>query len=90
MSERMLTFQSCQKCNVNRQTHEKMLAELLGIISAAATYVFRSVTVFQCLKLGFSHTNFCMVLPSDNSMMDSFNSSLFEWYLLFLHYFDFT
>lgn len=52
MSERMLTFQSCQKCNVNRQTHEKTLAELLGITSAAATYIFRSVTVFQGLKLG--------------------------------------
>lgn len=59
VSERRLPFQSCQKCHVNRQTHEKTLAELLGITSAAAAYVFRNVTVFQCLKLGFSHANLC-------------------------------
>lgn len=66
VSERILTFQSCQKCDVERHTHEKTLEELLGIISAAAIYDFKSVTVFQCLKLSFSHVNLCMVLLSDN------------------------
>jgi len=66
VSERTVTFQSCQKCDVNRHTHEKTLTELLGIRSAAAIYDFRSVAVFQCLKLGFSHVNRCMVLLTDD------------------------
>lgn len=66
VSERILTFWSCQNCDVNRHTHEKTLAELLGIISAAAIYDFRSITVFQCLKLGFSHVDLCVILLSDN------------------------
>lgn len=88
VSERILTFQYCQKCDVNRHTHEKTLAELLGIISAAAIYDFRSVTVFQCLKLGFSHVDLCMVLLSDNQWWIPLTLSHIEQCILFLGYFS--
>lgn len=44
MSERILTFQSCQNALVNVHTHEKTLAELLGMISAPAVHDARSIT----------------------------------------------